>query len=225
MGLMDKESKPATGHPVTEHRGMRDLRDQRREGNPRTPPGEGGGPARPIQASYRLLDELLRRGEAEAIGRQLGITFQTVRNWCHPRARLEPTGTGRYNPLDALQTLVETWAERDGTLDRGQRLAQWVAQLCGGVFVPAPPGPPGDLHSGGGQLCTVLGTVSELLAALHASGVLQGVSPVPRRDLERIETAGRGCAGAILRLVRWLGPHGGPRTPSGDREGGGSDAH
>ncbi len=216
---MGNDPTRRTGDPAAVHREPGEGRVQP-GGNPRLPQArerEEGGPAPPTQASYRLLDELLRRGEAQAIGRQLGITLQTVRNWCHPRARLEPTGTGRYNPLDALQTLVATWAARDGTLARGQRLAQWVAQLCGGVFVPAPPGPPGDLHAGLEVLTAVLGSVSDLLAALHASGAFRGGSPVPRRDVERIETSALTAAGAMLRLVRWLARQGKTPVPPVDR--------
>ncbi len=57
------------------------------------------------------------------------------------------------------------------------------------------------------------------------AGGFRGGLPVRCRVVERIETSGLTCGGAVLRLVRWPGSHGSPRTPAGDREGGGRDAH
>ncbi len=140
---------------------------------PRPARERGGGPAPPTQASYRLLDKRLRRGEAQAIARSLGVTPQTVQGWCRPRGCLAPTGTDRSNPLDAIQGLVATWVAREGTLSRGQGLAQRAAQRGGGLFVPDPGRPPGDLQSSVGRLRTGLRMSGDLLARVHASGGVQ----------------------------------------------------
>ncbi len=90
----------------------------------------------PQPASHRLLEQLLRRGEAELVARQLGLTHQTVRNWCRPRQQEDPNGTGRHNPLDDLVALLRCWLEQDGTWERPHRLARWFSSCCGGAFVP-----------------------------------------------------------------------------------------
>ncbi len=122
----------------------------------------------PRPATYCVLEQLLRRGEAAAVARELGVTHQTVRNWCRPRAREDPTGTGRHNPLDDLVALFRCWVARDRTWARPQRLIRWLATVCGGAFVPAPPAVVPAWRPPEAQLAEAVQQFAAFLAALSA---------------------------------------------------------
>ncbi len=141
----------------------------------------------PRPASYRVLEQLLRRGEAEAVARELGITHQTVRNWCRPRAREDPLGTGRHNPLDDLVALFRCWVARDGTWARPHRLTRWLAAVCGGAFVEAPPDVFAAWRPPEAQLAEAVQQFAAFLAALSACLPTEELPPTrPRPEREGV---------------------------------------
>lgn len=83
----------------------------------------------------QILSDVLERGEAKIIAGKLQISQQYVTSWCR-EISLSRGLTGRRNPLDNLQAIVDVVAENDGCFGRCYPLAQYVAVMCGGYFVP-----------------------------------------------------------------------------------------
>lgn len=154
----------------------------------------------PRPASYRVLEQLLRRGEAEAVARELGLTPQTVRNWCRPREREDPNGTGRHNPLDDLLALCRCWVARDGTWERPQRLTRWLAACCGGAFVPAPPDLFAPRQAPATELAEAVAHFAAVLAALSACLPTGGLPPT-RPRAEREGAVAEAAAALVSRLL------------------------
>lgn len=89
---------------------------------------------------WEVLNSILERGEADILGSRIpgGLTPQAVRNWCREPQSEGPNCTGRSNFLDVARIIIEMVRERDGEPKRAYPIADYVAGLLGGVFVPMP---------------------------------------------------------------------------------------
>lgn len=74
--------------------------------------------------SYELLKEVIEKHGAKTVAAQIGLSVPRIYQWAQPP---EPLGSGATNPLDRIESLLS--ATQDN------RLADWVCQRAGGVFV------------------------------------------------------------------------------------------
>jgi len=85
------------------------------------------------------LHRIIRHGDCQELARRSGHGPATWARWQRaPETDEEFTNTGRWNPLDVLNVLVQFVRERDGGVDEARPLAQWISRLCGGFFVVEP---------------------------------------------------------------------------------------
>lgn len=85
---------------------------------------------------YQVMDNVLNRGDAVELARLLSVSPQHVRSWCRAPETEDEFATGRFGPLARIRTLISMIRDDDGVPDRAFPVAQYVAQLCKGTFVP-----------------------------------------------------------------------------------------
>lgn len=88
---------------------------------------------------YEIMDEVLKRGDAVEVARQLSCSPQLVRAWCRPPETDDEFSTGKFGPLARLRTLITMVKDDDGKPDRAFPIGRYVSRLLGGIFVPLPP--------------------------------------------------------------------------------------
>ncbi len=88
---------------------------------------------------YEIMDEVLNRGDAVELARQLSCSPQLVRAWCRPPETDDEFSTGKFGPLARLRTLITMVKDDDGQSDRAFPVGSYISRLLGGIFVPLPP--------------------------------------------------------------------------------------
>ncbi len=88
--------------------------------------------------SWEVLDEVLKRGDAQELARRLSCSPQLIRSYCRPPETEDEFSTGKFNDLDRLRTLISMVIEDDGSPDRAFPIGSYLAGLLQGVFVPLP---------------------------------------------------------------------------------------
>ena len=89
-------------------------------------------------SASEVLDTVLCRGEAQIVAQNLAVSPQYVRAWTRSAGKDKPTQTGRRNPLENIEAIVDVVIDSDGHVERARLIAQYVSHLCGGHHVPAP---------------------------------------------------------------------------------------
>ncbi len=87
---------------------------------------------------YEIMDEVLNRGDAVELARQLSCSPQLVRAWCRPPETDDEFSTGKFGPLARLRTLISMVKDDDGEPDRAFPIGRYISRLLGGIFVPLP---------------------------------------------------------------------------------------
>lgn len=88
--------------------------------------------------SHQVIEAVLDRGEAKMVADSLKVSPQYVRSWTRPSNNGQPDQTGRRNPLENIEAIVDVVIENHGSSERAEPIAQYVSLLCGGHHVPAP---------------------------------------------------------------------------------------
>ncbi|MBU1233301.1 MAG: hypothetical protein KKD01_01235 [Proteobacteria bacterium] len=87
---------------------------------------------------YEVMDDVLKRGDAKELARQLSCSPQLIRSWCRAPETADDFSTGKFGPLARLRTLIAMVKDDDGIPDRAFPIGQYIARQLGGVFVPLP---------------------------------------------------------------------------------------
>lgn len=77
--------------------------------------------------SHEVLREVYRKVSAKQIAADLGLSLSLIYKWAEPS---DEHGSGAVNPLDRLETLL------DSTQDR--RIVQWICERAGGYYIRNP---------------------------------------------------------------------------------------
>jgi len=89
--------------------------------------------------TWLVLGSIFEHGEKVEVARRSGFPPGKWQRWTRePEDREDFTGSGRHNPLDTFSILAQFIREMDGNVKRFEPVAQYVANLSDGFFVPAP---------------------------------------------------------------------------------------
>jgi len=84
------------------------------------------------------MEAVLNRGDAVELARLLSDSPELIRAWCRPPEMEDEFSNGKFGPHARLRTLITMIKEDDGSPERAYPIAQYVASLLSGVFVPMP---------------------------------------------------------------------------------------
>jgi len=77
--------------------------------------------------SHELLREVFKTSSAKQVASDLGLSLSMIYKWAEPD---EGTGSGATNPLDRIETLMNSTND--------QRVVHWICQRAGGFFIRNP---------------------------------------------------------------------------------------
>jgi hypothetical protein len=77
--------------------------------------------------SHELLREVFSKTSVKQVAADLNLSLSMVYKWAEPD---EGTGSGATNPLDRIETLVQSTQDT--------RLVQWICERAGGFFIRNP---------------------------------------------------------------------------------------
>jgi len=77
--------------------------------------------------SHEILREVLQETSAKQVAADLGLSLSMIYKWAEPD---DGTGSGSVNPLDRIEQLLRSTADR--------RLVQWICERAGGFFIQNP---------------------------------------------------------------------------------------
>lgn len=153
---------------------------------------------------YEVMNMVLERGDAVEAARRLSVSPQLVRSWCRPPETEDEYATGKFGPLARLRTIISMIAEDDGSSDRAVPIAQYIANLCGGVFVPLPPTskqPDSDLMA---EFSNILKETGEAIEAARKAWFENTPGMITEKELGDCSAEIKEAVVAILQFERWI---------------------
>jgi hypothetical protein len=86
--------------------------------------------------SHELLREVFEKASPKQVAADLGLSLSMIYKWAEPPEHVSGSGpgSGTGNPLDRIQSLLESTGD--------QRLVQWICQRAGGFFILNPKNTP-----------------------------------------------------------------------------------
>ncbi len=156
--------------------------------------------------SYEIFDGILKRGDAKEIARLVGLTPQSIRNYCRaPETTEDFNATGRYNPLDFIRTLIHMIRDDDGSPARAYPLGNYIARMLCGVFIPLPQAQKGGVYSEATKhIANTLKEVMEFIEKLRKSCFEETPGKISEKELSDLEKESGEAIRAIIEAMEFV---------------------
>lgn len=154
---------------------------------------------------FEVMDEVLRRGDAQELSRILSCSAQLIRDWCRePAADGTCQSTGRYSPLSRIRALIGMISEDDGCHGRAHPIGHYVARLLGGLFVPMQHkavDPSSELF---GYISGVLKETAEAVESARIAWCEKTPGRVSSREAVSIRRECEEAMAALQMIIQWV---------------------
>ena len=122
--------------------------------------------------SHEVMREVLKKTSAKQIAAEMGLSLSLIYKWAEPPE--DDSGSGTGSPLDRVGHLIR--------ITRDARLAQWVAEQAGGVYIRNPQ----DLPVGQPLMPVTNDSVQEFADMLATIAISSADSVITRDEAKKI---------------------------------------
>jgi len=156
------------------------------------------------QRPHTVIDEMLERGDAQALAVRFACSPQAVRNWCRePESSGSPGATGRPSPLQRVADIIDQIIDDDGSPARAYPVGRFIAACLGGVFVPMESA--ASIDSEFFKYCSeIMRESSEAIEAARVAWCEVTPGKISRREAQQIARESQEAMAALYRLIQWV---------------------